>query len=230
MGEACVSERCSHDGVGGPNDVCRVTGPTPPPYRECGNMLECVGQNSNGEGVCQILVCQGGQLAGCVTPTPSAKPTNTPTATPTPLPVGAVCTETYQCAIGYVCKEDPNQPSVKSCQQGLVLNDVCVLEPADLCGNTYVCDPVSRKCVYRVCTAGVGYGCVTPTPAPSLKSRGDANGDRLINVADFKIWKSEFVGVAGEDVDEDGNVWDADFNADGKVNLVDLWIWLRNKT
>jgi hypothetical protein len=47
--------------------------------------------------------------------------------------------------------------------------------------------------------------------------KGDANGDGKADLADFAIWKSEYVGGLPS--------LKADFDKNGKVDLVDFSIW-----
>jgi hypothetical protein len=39
------------------------------------------------------------------------------------------------------------------------------------------------------------------------------------------IWRDEYAGSLGTDLDEDGNPMNADFNTDTKVTLLDFQIW-----
>lgn len=67
----------------------------------------------------------------------------------------------------------------------------------------------------------------TNTPVPTkpagqcVKSKGDANDDKKIDLVDFAIWRDEVLG--------NKKTKKADFNCDGKVNLVDFAIWKDNK-
>jgi hypothetical protein len=45
---------------------------------------------------------------------------------------------------------------------------------------------------------------------------GDADGDRVVNLLDLQVWKTEYLGGPG---------LMADFNGDGKVDLLDLGEW-----
>ena len=46
---------------------------------------------------------------------------------------------------------------------------------------------------------------------------GDANGDRMVDLVDFGIWKREYLGYLTTKT--------ADFNNSGKVDLVDFVTW-----
>lgn len=54
----------------------------------------------------------------------------------------------------------------------------------------------------------------TPTTAPVV---GDANGDRIVNILDYNIWRDEFLGTVSTKT--------SDFNRDGKIDLLDFNIW-----
>ena len=58
----------------------------------------------------------------------------------------------------------------------------------------------------------------TPTPTPKP---GDANGDNLVNEADYTIWLSHY----GQAI---SGITNADFNGDGHVDGIDYTIWLNN--
>ena len=73
------------------------------------------------------------------------------------------------------------------------------------------------------------YG-VIPTPPPTgtstptvANSPGDANGDGLVNIADYVIWISHY----GQNISGPSN---ADFDGNGKVDGIDFIIWLKNYT
>lgn len=56
----------------------------------------------------------------------------------------------------------------------------------------------------------------------SQKSNGDANCDNKIDLADFEVFRKEYLGIS--------SAKSADFNADGKINLIDFEIWRRSFT
>jgi hypothetical protein len=65
----------------------------------------------------------------------------------------------------------------------------------------------------------------TPTPTPTstrAPKPGDANGDGLVNEADYTIWLAHFPQQVG------GGASVGDFNGDGHVNGTDYAIWLNN--
>lgn len=81
----------------------------------------------------------------------------------------------------------------------------------------------------------------TPTVSPTpicQKDKGDANCDGRTNLADFAIWRQEYLGgcslqnlsftACGEDRDNDNRPIDADFKTDGAIRLSDFSIWRAN--
>lgn len=63
----------------------------------------------------------------------------------------------------------------------------------------------------------------TNTPiAPTIPVNviGDANGDRVVDILDYNIWRDEFIAVNAL-----GGGFRSDFNHDGKVDLLDFNIW-----
>lgn len=56
----------------------------------------------------------------------------------------------------------------------------------------------------------------TPSASPTPVA-GDANGDGVVDILDFNIWRDEFLGRA--------LTRRADFNRDGRVDLLDFAIW-----
>lgn len=62
---------------------------------------------------------------------------------------------------------------------------------------------------------------VIPTTIPTsiiiIKKSGDANGDNIVNLIDFSIWKSEYL--------KQTNTKNTDFNKDGIINLLDFVLW-----
>jgi len=59
----------------------------------------------------------------------------------------------------------------------------------------------------------------SPTPACSLKSRGDADCNGIINILDFEVWRREFLGI--------DTTTKADFDSSGGVTILDFEIWRR---
>lgn len=60
------------------------------------------------------------------------------------------------------------------------------------------------------------------TPTPTNPPRpGDANGDGIVDIIDYNIWRDEFIAVNTPL----GGGFRADFNQDGTVDLVDFNIW-----
>lgn len=63
---------------------------------------------------------------------------------------------------------------------------------------------------------------LTSTPVPTIscnKNAGDANCDGSINVVDYALWRSEFLGQV--------STKNSDFNGDGTINMVDFALWRR---
>lgn len=60
---------------------------------------------------------------------------------------------------------------------------------------------------------------VPPTPT-TASIQGDANGDRLVDILDYNIWRDEFIAVNAL-----GGGFRSDFNSDGKIDLLDFNIW-----
>ena len=84
------------------------------------------------------------------------------------------------------------------------------------CGLSRTC--VDDKCGGQSCCPATA---ACPTPLPCLRSKGDANCDGVVNIADYDIFRS-MVGGLG---DNSSQKYSADFNADGKVNMIDYEIW-----
>lgn len=61
---------------------------------------------------------------------------------------------------------------------------------------------------------------ITPTPCSLPKNMGNANGDCVIDFADYEIWQKEFIGEI--------NTQNSDFNSDRKISLIDFEIWRKN--
>ncbi|HJY62598.1 MAG TPA: dockerin type I domain-containing protein, partial [Ignavibacteria bacterium] len=52
---------------------------------------------------------------------------------------------------------------------------------------------------------------------------GDANGDGLVNIADYSVWLTNYNQILS------GPIF-GDFNSNGKVDGIDFIIWLKNYT
>lgn len=65
---------------------------------------------------------------------------------------------------------------------------------------------------------------ITTPPGCTLKSKGDANCDNQINMADYEIWACQILGNATCNQPDDA----ANFDSINKVNLNDFEIWRRN--
>ncbi|KKS00127.1 MAG: 1,4-beta cellobiohydrolase [Microgenomates group bacterium GW2011_GWC1_41_20] len=67
------------------------------------------------------------------------------------------------------------------------------------------------------------YGSVVVTPSPSPSSKGDANGDGLVNEDDYAIWLANYgISLSGSS--------NGDFNLNGKVDGIDYVIWVTTYT
>lgn len=67
----------------------------------------------------------------------------------------------------------------------------------------------------------------TPSSAPYcyLKNKGDGNCDNIINISDYELWRTEFVGtLKGVPIINKPS----DFNNDGLITIVDFNIWKTN--
>jgi len=73
-------------------------------------------------------------------------------------------------------------------------------------------------------TPGTDNTTVTPPPGCTLKSKGDANCDNQINMADYDIWACQMLGSATCNQPDEA----ANFDGINKVNLNDFEIWRRN--
>lgn len=70
---------------------------------------------------------------------------------------------------------------------------------------------------------GVKIGTYSTLPSPVPEVPGDANGDELVNTADFKIMIANYAKwLSGFSY--------GDFSGNGKVNLLDYGIWYKNRT
>lgn len=58
---------------------------------------------------------------------------------------------------------------------------------------------------------------VPPTATLTPGKLGDANGDMKVDILDFAMWKSEYLGQK--------NTKTTDFSGDGKVNILDFAVW-----
>ena len=134
-----------------------------------------------------------------------------------------------------VCTPDPTvvpggggtKYKIKTCSQ----HPTC----PTTCGRAYQC--ISDPCGGQICCSATA-ACPlastptpiktptpiqspTPTPNPCLKQpQGDANCDGTINDADFLVLKSIMKGLGATCTS-----CSADFNKDGKTNVIDYEIW-----
>lgn len=67
----------------------------------------------------------------------------------------------------------------------------------------------------------------SPTPPPDscpLFAKGDADCNEVINVADYALWRKEFIDfIAGKSAPKTG--WKSDFDRNGVINVADYAVW-----
>ncbi len=100
--------------------------------------------------------------------------------------------------------------------------------PADINGDGLI-DNVDYSCLQeqfgKRCTTSVTPSASpTQTPVPTIAATntpipvvGDANGDGLVNILDYNIWRDEFLGIL--------TTKKSDFNHDSIIDLLDFNIW-----
>jgi len=165
------------------------------------------------------------------------------TLSPNPLNIycggGTACPTGYSCDLGKtnLCKKNTSSSSTlctDGCSPGYTCNfgtGLCALNPTPK--PTYAnCSTTGCPNGYFCKTDGPNKYCSpnppTPTPTPiltpaivvvscPLKSKGDANCDGKIDIADLEAWKAEFLGTTSTKT--------ADFNTDRVVDLLDFNIW-----
>ncbi|MBI2465277.1 hypothetical protein HYV64_03980 [Candidatus Shapirobacteria bacterium] len=159
-------------------------------------------------------------------------------ATPTPVRLaqeGQVCggISGIMCASGLTCKYSSNTGTDRSgvCVKSVAkVTPTCVPRPACLdlpnpCRMPelpeYCRKPrVTPTCVPRPACLDLPNPCrmpELPEYCPKRGVKGDANGDSKVDLADFSIWKKEYIGEI--------KTKRADFNGDSKVDLADFSIW-----
>lgn len=198
----CPAGGCGNGGGGGgcvPNNTCSNT---------CGQGARAVANGCGG-----IMWC----------------PANVPCATPTPIR----CTRmalgcSTRCGLPRTCVDD--KCGGQSCCNATA---PCVLTPTPVttCGAGRPPCPTGQECYQPPmppCTSG---GCIQSMPqrycrplACPKRPQGDANCDQAINNADYDVYKSFLRGLG----DDPNPHYSADFNTDGKTNLVDYEIWRSN--
>lgn len=165
------------------------------------------------------------------TPTPFI-PTVTPrTSVSTPTPTSQFCAQIMTSARNTSTREC--QVFSTSClPAGWIADSSCsstastptsIPTSGTYCRTNLDCNP-SSTCVNNACTVSVS----TPTPTPGcvLNSSGDANCDGVIDLLDFNIWRTEFLGLsASSPTSPTITPPQADFNKDGAVNILDFNIW-----
>jgi len=82
-----------------------------------------------------------------------------------------------------------------------------------------------QNLVYALQATGTGptSGPTTTTAPTSPATPGDANGDGLVNIADYSVWLTNYNQILS------GPIF-GDFNSNGKVDGIDFIIWLKNYT
>lgn len=154
------------------------------------------------------------------TPTPLSL---TPTFTPTPTPNCAQkCTNQQTKGFDLTCYNQCTLALTPTL--GPTSTPTPTLTPTPIPCGANTCDP-GQSCIEDTDKVLVCVDNPTPTLAPtsapaavvSLKDKGDADGNGLINEADYEIWKTEFINKAGTR---------ADFNTSGApVDIFDFNIW-----
>ena len=174
-------------------------------------------------------------------PTPTPAPTTTPVSTPVPTSTSQdpfACYENRGRTVGPNDKyEQCGGDAHLTCPDGVPDGRY---QPTDLVGviryhcsdgTYYLTSPIPSKnylCQPTSTTTPPGVTVVlTPIPpgpapcaTPHPKNQGNANDDCSINIADYNIWRSEFLGTT--------NTKRADFDGNNVVDLIDFNIWRNN--
>jgi len=156
----------------------------------------------------QSLSLQGvSEFTPTSTPIPTIKPTITPTIKPTSTLIPTIKPTNTPTT------KPTNIPTIKPTS-----TPIPTLKPTNTptIKPTY---PPSTQTPTKLCT---------PCSFSSLKSKGDANCDGIIDIVDRSIWSAEFLTDGGNLTKK--NNWLSDFNCDGYVNVIDRSIWSYNFT
>lgn len=178
-----------------------------------------------------VIACPFGCANGaCNSTAPTATPTPLSTNRPTPTPPQRTCGLDGECPVGYKCYQPTSTcPKGTLCTQEIRApycvpincnppckdGSTCVEQEASKCPPGAYC-PI--KVIDPICVLN------TPIPTPknmcALHPQGDANCDNVVNGADFEVYKIFMIGKGYIDAK-----YSADFNTDGKVNMIDYEIW-----
>ncbi len=238
-GQACstrnccrTTDVCTDEGFSYPRCVPRDQIPTyiPEPTPSCAN----TGQACSTRSCCHTTdVCtdEGFSYPRCVprfptsTPRPTARPTSRPTAVVTRVPTQS---PSDKCPGAQACPDSTGKilrDCVKPDNDGTSRDSICaVAGEKDTCGGKDYCCPTAGGKWTTDMTKCPAANCTQCTNDPGAKGKGDADCSRFTNLTDYLIWKEEYIaGDLGASVK---NTWRADFNCDGKVDLVnDYLIW-----
>ena len=147
--------------------------------------------------------------------------TRVPTGDPDPRPSDK-CPGAQACPdeTGRILR-DCKKPDSDGTSRDIICNTV---GQKDTCGGVeYCCPAIGGKWTTNMtqCPAG---NCTQCSNDPGAKGKGDADCSRFTNLTDYSIWKEDY--IAGDLGTSVKNTWRADFNCDGKVDLVnDYLIW-----
>lgn len=223
------------------DDICCKICPTNSPRpttRPTATPMPCAntGQSCSTRSCCKSTdVCtdEGFSSPRCVprfptnTPKPTAMPTTgpivtrVPTGDPGPRP-------SDKCPGAQACPDETGR-ILRDCKNpdsdGTSRDTICnTAGQVETCGGTeYCCVSVGGQWTIDMTKCLTG-NCTQCSNNPEAKGKGDADCSGFTNLTDYSIWKEDY--VAGDLGTSIKNTWQADFNCDGKVDLVnDYLIW-----
>ncbi len=137
-------------------------------------------------------------------PTPTTAPTNTPVP-PTDTPVPPTATP--------IPPTPTNTPVPTATPTPIPTNTpIPTATPTTIPTNTPIPPTPTNTPVPPTSTS------IPATPIPTrVAIAGDANGDGVVDILDYNIWRDEFLGTLTTKT--------SDFNHDGKIDLLDFNIW-----
>lgn len=203
----CEGLTCTDDGLSYPTCIENCSLLTNRPDNcKCTSDSQCKSKKCSG-GVCKPV---GPVITGVV-----------PTGDPSPRPSDK-CPGAQACpdSTGRILR-DCKKPDSDGTSRDIICNTV---GQKDTCGGVeYCCPAIGGKWTTNMtqCPAG---NCTQCSNDPGAKGKGDADCSRFTNLTDYSIWKEDY--IAGDLGTSVKNTWRADFNCDGKVDLVnDYLIW-----
>ncbi len=203
----CEGLTCTDDGLSYPTCIENCSLLTNRPDNcKCTSDSQCKSKKCLG-GVCKPV---GPVITGVV-----------PTGDPGPRPSDK-CPGAQACpdSTGRILR-DCKKPDSDGTSRDIICNTV---GQKDTCGGVeYCCPAIGGKWTTNMtqCPAG---NCTQCSNDPGAKGKGDADCSRFTNLTDYSIWKEDY--IAGDLGTSVKNTWRADFNCDGKVDLVnDYLIW-----